>query len=456
MIFAVESQARKFGQLAPRLMFVTVSFLTLVGLMIAAINARPIQDDYATLSLISNNGLFGYLRLMWESHGGNLTPMLINGLFLYPSLYELNFWALSLFPIVNYSLLVLSIIASSAVLNPFPGRSFTRIQIFTFANLVFLGSESIFSPQFLEITLFSSAVLVHLWPVFYFFLVLGLLNRKNRTSLAPFFILGFMSGNSNIAESLFIQLSCLLIFVLKKYRMSLQIKLKELYVFAFSNLVGAITIIVAPGFWVRANEKNSQGLPNEFGEFAVRFAKSLFVFSADIASHPMLLVFIIIGYKLSNGNSSFLSRTTGFAFLLFILLFLSLVIGASLAYPAWHQSISLVPLTPFFGLTLGDWLRAKKKCSHRSVFGIYTLVILVVLIALTRAFLGIAQRAQQWDSTFTHNACIVLSGKLESLNGTETIYPISNLGIEDMNRWPWMRDAFTEWVSNPKFSTIIC
>ena len=456
MIFSLLSQARRLGHLGPIFIFIIISLLTFIGLVIATINARPIQDDYATLSLISNNGLFGYLRLMWESHGGNLTPMLINGLFLYPSLYELNFWALALFPIVNYALLVLSIFAASAVLNPFTTRSFTRIEIFTFANLVFLGSESLFSPQLLEITLFSSAVLVHLWPVLYFFLVLGLLNKQNKIAFAPILVLGFMSGNSNIAESLFIQLSCILILVSNKYRKSLQVKLIRLYVFAFSNLIGALMIVMAPGFWVRASEKNSQGLPDQFGEFVVRFAKSFFVFSADIASHPMLLVFMIIGYKLSSRNGSFYSKTTGFAVLLFILLFLSLVLGASLAYPAWHQSIGLVVLAPFFGLSLGDWLGAKRKYSQRLEFGIYSLVILVVLIALARAFLGIAYRSQQWDSAFTHNACIVLSGKSESLIGTETIYPISNLGIEDMNRWPWMRDAFTEWVSNPKFSTIIC
>ena len=162
--------------------YFAVSLSTLIGLVISSLNARPIQDDYATLYLISDHGIFGFLELTWRTHGGNLTPMLINALFLYPSVFGLNFWALSLFPLVNYALLVLSIYSVSAILNPFAARNFTKIQIFTFANLVFLGSESLFSPQFLEMTLFSSAVLVHLWPILFFFLALGLLNNHNKVS----------------------------------------------------------------------------------------------------------------------------------------------------------------------------------------------------------------------------------------------------------------------------------
>ena len=437
-------------------LYFAVSILTFIGLIIASLNARPIQDDYATLYLISKHGLFGYLQLTWETHGGNLTPMLINGLFLYPSLYELNFWGLTLFPLVNYLLLVFSIFSVSVVLNPLFSRSFTKIQIFTFANLVFLGSESLFSPQFLEMNLFTSAVLVHLWPVLFFFIALGLFNKQSKFAVIVLAIIGFMSGNSNISESLFIQLSCLLMLALYKYQNGLQIKLANLFSFAFSNLVGAILIISAPGFWVRAHEKNAIGIPDHLGEFAVRLTKSIVVFSGDIVSHPMLYIFVIVGYIYSSKKSSFVECATRFACLLFVLLFISLVIGATLAYPAWHQSIGLVMLTPFVGMSLGDWLGAKIDLSRRLEIVICSFVVLIVSITLARAFFAIAPRSQQWDAAFRHNVCVVESGKLESFIGTETIYPISNLGIEDLNRWPWMGKAFTEWVSNPKFSKSVC
>ena len=435
--------------------YFVVSLSTLIGLVISTLNARPIQDDYATLYLISDHGIFGFLELTWRTHGGNLTPMLINALFLYPSVFGLNFWALSLFPLANYALLVISIFSVSAILNPFTSRNFTKIQIFTFANLVFLGSESLFSPQFLEMTLFSSAVLVHLWPILFFFLVLGLLNKNTKASLGLIALLGFMSGNSNISESLFIQLSCLLILLLSKYQSCFIVEVKRLYLFAFSNLAGAIMILSAPGFWARASEKNVQGIPDQFSEIAFRFAKSLAVFSADVASHPMLLIFVIIGYKFSSNSGNFIKKFSTFGVLLFILLFISLVLGATIAYPAWHQSIGLVLLSPFVGMSIGDWLGSKKRLSPKITI-VFFFIVVVVLISLTRAFWNIESRAQRWDSGFSQNYCAVLSKESDALIGTETIYPISNLGIEDMNRWPWMRDAFTGWVTNSKFSAKDC
>jgi hypothetical protein len=436
--------------------YFAVSLSTLIGLVISSLNARPIQDDYATLYLISDHGIFGFLELTWRTHGGNLTPMLINALFLYPSVFGLNFWALSLFPLVNYALLVLSIYSVSAILNPFAARNFTKIQIFTFANLVFLGSESLFSPQFLEMTLFSSAVLVHLWPILFFFLALGLLNNHNKVSLGLIVPLGFMSGNSNISESLFIQLSCLLILLLSKYQSGFFVKVKRLYLFALSNLAGAIMILSAPGFWARASEKNAQGIPDQFGEIVFRFVKSLTVFSADVLSHPMLLIFVIIGYKFSSNGGNFIKKFSTFGVLLFILLFASLVLGATIAYPAWHQSIGLVLLSPFVGMSIGDWLGSKKRISPKVGIAFFFIAVFIVLISLTRAFWSIESRAQRWDSGFSQNYCAVLSSESDPLIGTETIYPVSNLGIEDMNRWPWMRDAFTGWVTNWKFPAKDC
>ncbi len=436
--------------------YVAVSLATLIGLVISTLNARPIQDDYATLYLISDNGIFGFLGLTWTTHGGNLTPMLINALFLYPSVFGLNFWALSLFPVVNYGLLVISIFSVSAILNPFSFRNFTKIQIFTFANLVFLGSESLFSPQFLEMTLFSSAVLVHLWPILFFFLAIGLLNNKTKASFVLICLLGFMSGNSNISESLFIQLSCILILLLNKYQSSFFVEVKRLYLFALSNLGGAIMILLAPGFWARANEKNVHGMPDQFGEIAFRFAKSLAVFSADVVSHPMLLIFIVIGYKFSSAGCNFFKTISSFGVLLFILLFFSLVVGATVAYPAWHQSIGLTMLSPFVGMSLGDWLGSKIHIIPTVGITLFSVAVFVVLITLTRAFWGIESRAERWDSGFSQNYCAVLSGGSDPLIGTETIYPISNLGIEDLNRWPWMREAFIGWVTNSKFATKEC
>jgi hypothetical protein len=348
-----------------------------VGLVIAFFNARPIQDDYATLYLISEHGLFGFLEITWKTHGGNLTPMFFNALFLLPSVYGLNFWALSLFPVVNYLLLVFAIFSVSSILSPFPSRHFTRIQVFTFANLVFLGSESLFTPQFLEMTLFSSAVLVHLWPILFFFFALGLLNSKSKASFGVLLVLGFLSGNSNISESLFIQLSCILLFVFRKYQVNTYIETRRLYVFALSNLIGAATIISAPGFWNRASEKNVQGIPDEFGEIVFRFAKSLAVFSADIVSHPMLLIFIIIGFKFSAGGSNIFKTISGFAVLLFILLFISLVVGATIAYPAWHQSIGLVLLSPFVGLSIGNWLGSTISLSDGTKVAFCLIVMLI-------------------------------------------------------------------------------
>jgi hypothetical protein len=305
-------------------------------------------------------------------------------------------------------------------------------------------------------TLFSSAVLVHLWPILFFFLALGLLNHQTKASFGLICLLGFMSGNSNISESLFIQLSCILMLLLNKYQSDFFVEVKRLYIFALSNLAGAMMILSAPGFWARASEKNVQGIPDQFGEIVFRFAKSLAVFSADVLSHPMLLIFVIIGYKFSSTELKFIKSISNFAVLLFVLLFASLVVGATIAYPAWHQSIGLVLLSPFVGISIGDWLGSKKRFSPRVGIAVCGFAILIVLITLARAFWSIESRAQRWDYGFSQNYCTVQSSKSDTLIGTETIYPISNLGIEDLNRWPWMRDAFTGWVTNSSFSGRDC
>lgn len=456
MLFSIFQRAWNWLRIDSRFVYFAVSAFTFFGLVIAVLNARPIQDDYATLYLLTENGLLGYLETTWDTHGGNLTPMFFNALFLLPSISGQTFWALSIFPVVNYLLLQIAFFSAASVLNPFSSRRFTRIQVFTFVNLVFLGSESLFSPQFLEMTLFSSAVLVHLWPILFFFLALGLLNSKGKASFGALIALGFLSGNSNISESLFIQLSCLLILVLKRIRIGFNIEIKRFVVFALSNLIGTLMILTAPGFWNRANEKNAQGIPDQFSEFFLRFAKSFVVFSADVVSHPMLLIFIIIGFNFAIGDRRFLNAVTQFAVLLFALLFGSLVIGATIAYPAWHQSIGLVLLSPFVGMSVGEWIKSKNVFSLRTQFTFYSIVAVLVLVTLLRAFSAMESRAHQWDLGFAHNYCAVIADSPKQLIGTETIYPISNLGIEDLNRWPWMRNAFTGWVTNSKFSERIC
>jgi hypothetical protein len=170
----------------------------------------------------------------------------------------------------------------------------------------------------------------------------------------------------------------------------------------------------------------------------------------------MLLIFIIIGFKFSAGGSNIFKTISGFAVLLFILLFISLVVGATFAYPAWHQSIGLVMLSPFVGMSVGNWLGSKISISTGTKVAFCLIVMLIVLVTLSRAFWGMESRAHRWDLGFTHNYCAVTSDDPKPLIGTETIYPISNLGIEDLNRWPWMRSAFTGWVSNSKFSGKDC
>jgi len=59
------------------------------------VSVKPVQDDYATLSLVSENGFIGFLNSNWQSHGGNIWPMAIHAIVMASALESFNFISIS-------------------------------------------------------------------------------------------------------------------------------------------------------------------------------------------------------------------------------------------------------------------------------------------------------------------------------------------------------------------------
>jgi hypothetical protein len=425
------------------------------GLLIASKNARPIQDDYATLALLSDHGFWGFLKNSWSTHGGNLAPLFLNALLLTPSVNGTNFLLLSLLPFLVFILVSLSVNASYQNLTPDSIQP-TKLHLLGFSSLIFLGFESIFTPQFLEATLFSSAVLVHLLPACLFLIAWRLFQAEAPYIRFVLIILGLVSGNCNISESLFIILAS--IFILNEYRRieSSRRYMGNVLIYLSACMLGSFLIVSAPGFWLRASEKSSEGIPAGFVELAFRFSKSLAIFSGDFLSHPMFYIFIVFGAFLSVHSGKPSVKTNINALYLFVLLFFSLVVGATFAYPAWHQSIGLYVLSPYLGLIIGKWLRSKRLQAIRMEKTVAITLVLIIALMILRSFYMISLRGISWDQNFHQNFCAVKNESYQVLKGTETIYPISNLGIEDLNRWTWMEESFRNWVSKPSFNAPNC
>jgi hypothetical protein len=275
------------------------------------------------------------------------------------------------------------------------------------------------------------------------------------------FFLGILMGNCNIAESIFIFISLALLTChksigIKSLAWKSHLKLRSLVSLLVGSACGLILILSAPGFWVRANDKTADGIPDSFVSIFERFFKSFVIFSADFLSHPVFYLSILLGVFFSRRAKNDWALRSSFIPILIMqgLLFLVLVAGSTFAYPAWHQSIGLYLLSPFFGLSLSGYV---KKQQNR-VWDLATMVLFLIVIGINvRAFELLNERGKQWDMNKKTNYCAAISSSEGQFLGAEIRYPPFALGIEDLSRWDWMANSFSDWVQSDDFiSEIKC
>ena len=158
--------------------------------------------------------------------------------------------------------------------------------------------------------------------------------------------------------------------------------------------------------------------------------------------------------KTGNKKITLINKIKLMLFLGFIL-FSSLTIGSTFAYVSWHQSTGLYQVFIPLAFILGFYSKSIFSFDFSRVNRIFLLAFIVIsLTAISlRAGMLLDKRASDWDDAFKVNYCLIKENPNSELVGAEMLYPGFNLGIEDVSSWEWMRNGYSNWVSNPKFKS---
>ena len=436
------------GNQLKKLHVIALSLVVFVHVSVFATRARPIQDDYSLLADISEKGFIGYLTLVWQSHGGNLTPMVLNAAAISSALNSFNFFSLAAFSLLTFLLVGTGAWILTTQIRFGELGLPSAVSLFLIFGTLF-GFEGVLSPGLIGAYYFSSASAVHLWPMI--FAVLGIhFASKSSTNLFLVFLLGFFAGNSNIAESLAIVTATFLLLIFPK-RFSREYSSLSLRLFMSGLLLGAITIIASPGFWIRATENTEDRIPNSVSEFFIRFLKAVSVFAVDILTHPALYVFLVFGYLFQKtyGTSTASALKWNILEVVFFTLLFSLILGATFAYPAWHQSLGLLFLLPCASFIFGYRFGARAKFFKLNLSAkIASIFLILLMLVVMRADFLVWQSGGQWRESNTVNVCALKGNSAAILSNPEIHYPLFNLGVEDVQTWPWIRASYVRWISN--------
>jgi hypothetical protein len=451
----------KHLSLKKSLFFQAIIWVLAFSLMLTQIMyTRFLQDDYYLLGAISDSSLFEFLKGVWQGQGGNLWIYAFQGLLLLPSLHSVDTSIIAAWTIVTISVVSLT---NYLVIKWFMGgdlRLLGKYRWLSIFSISYLGYEGLFTPGLIAAFSYHQAAFSHLWPIMLLIIALSLFINKN-TNLLLAFTLGVFIGNSNISESFSAGFFLLIILFFRKKSLIIKNAFTtsgyKFYCSLLSgNFIGFLIILIAPGFWNRA--QNSVGFPNSVQDLLYRFFKSFGSFSADLATHPMVWLAFLIGVmvaipeKFGQDKIVLVSRIKLLACLGFIL-FITLTFGSTFAYVSWHQSTGLyqifIPLTFVLGVFSKSIIKFERKRSLNSLLAFVVTASLILISA--RAGIAFKARAADWDNAFEINYCLIKENPNSKLVGAEMLYPGFNLGIEDVSNWEWMRNGYSRWVSNPKF-----
>lgn len=436
--------------------FIPLTLILLLPLFLMSFFVRPVQDDYLELNTIAQKSIPYFLASIWESQGGNIWPYFLNSVLLWVSKESWIFPGLSIFYLIT---LVLTFLASFLLLKQVLGESTDRLPkavVVLFTILSALSFEGLFVPSFAGAFTFSLASIAHLWPVLLFIFAFTLL-QIDRVGIYFLLPLGLMIGNSNAGESF----TALMIFSVLFFGRSINalghnLRMLPIFTVWFGTLVGFTLIVIAPGFKNRA--VNSVGFPEDFSELVTRFSKSFISFSVDSLTHPAVYLLAALGLILSRRAESQWSIQVSNKKLIYLgmglmLLFTNLVLGGTLAYVSWHQAFGLQfllgPLAFLYGLAFGKKMNIRYINLVRKSLPISTILVMVSLI---RCFTLLIDRGIEWDELHAKNQCLVLKEANTKITGAEIRYPPFDLGIEDVQTWPWMMDNYVAWIKHSQIT----
>lgn len=419
---------------------------------------RPIQDDYFILGAVSTGSISGLLSSTWKTQGGNLIPYAFSAWAAKYTAVSLSHWLQIAFLIITVTLIILLSLQFLSWMGVKNRKSRIVLPL-----LLILCFEGIFTPLQIAAYSWAQTSLAHLWPILLTFIVIFSV-EKSRISPLFCFPAGIVVGNSNSAEALWSILSVLLFIALFFRELELS-SIRSTMIKLVSFLVGAVSglalMLVAPGFWNRAN--NSVGFPSSIEELFVRFFKSLSAFGFDLLTHPFLfLTFFVSSFYLgaSSKNKINFEKKSKFLFLSASMLFGLLVLGTTAGYPAWHQSLGLFPAFSLGAFVLGIKLETMiKNLNFKFLAFIFILTIFLSSTISLRTSLAVSQRANHWDVDFQRNFCSLINSedaKIDQLvlSGPEIVYPVFHKGIEDIQTWEWMKTGYIKWLKSGKIKNV--
>ena len=424
-----------------------LSLAALLSLLAQFFAFRPIQDDYFILGALSQQNVVSIISSVWNLQGGNILPYAINALLLDLSENSLAFFASKIFILATTSLMflvALSFIRWFGIQN--------RYAIVAYTSISLLAFEGIFTPSQIAAYSWHQTSITHLWPIALTVISWEFAGSRRSTGIL-LVVCGLVVGNTNSAEALWAIIATFLYIktFLQGNEFSTRIARINLRFFFFSCILGFIFIISAPGFWNRAN--NSVGMPQNAADFGFRLGKSASAFGFDLLTHPFLWIAFLIGLSCKSKidlNSKFgIREIRKFLIRISFLLYFLLVLGTTLGYPAWHQSLGLyvvmLPSMFIVGCTLE--LKFPKYIFGSRKLLFYILLVFCLSLSIRSSWL-VLDRAHQWDSAYQSNVCSIYSGDTSVLKGAEIVYPIFNKGIEDISSWPWMKQSYVLWITN--------
>ena len=394
---------------------------------------RPVQDDYVTLDKLASDGFWGPTRDVWENLGGNISTVLLRSLLLWDSRYAPNFYGLRLFPVLTLIVIFVGIHFFSVLC----GSALSAKQSIVVSVVLVVGMEGLFTPGIIGVLNFSAASLVHFWPICLLPTIIWLIVQKSRLKMTLGYVFLIFTANTNITESLL----CLSVFLFLCIQRNFP-RLRSLFAFFFS-LLSLVTIIIAPGFTKRSAIFSQD---RDYWTMPLIFLRNTAIFTFDIITHPFVIVALISGAALPTFQRLILHKSILKRILLLEITYLLLSIaGSTFAYPAWHQSLGLIPLAGYLSYQLGIRLKNfSPKVSRRS----FLIALLVLMLpVMFRLSWQLDRRAEIWDANLSSKDLRYSKSDTQS---AEITYPPFGLGIEDIATWKWMADPFYNWKSRFK------
>ena len=423
---------------------------------------RPVADDYTLLRIYAQEGFVSFISYIWNNFGGNITPAIIRALYISVSLDTSNWYGFMAFSITTSLLVVGSYLVLVTWLTNRSMRQLT-INDVLISLLASLALEGVFTPGLSSAYLFGAAAGVHLWPICIFILSLKLIEslseKRSRCgfpgSLLLFTFLGFIVGNSALAESsaifaTLIALTIMLRFSTRGKRVSRFHLAINAHLLGVS--IGLATIFLAPGF---TNRNSRLGNVDEGAlSLITGFRSALASFSGEVLSHP-IWIFAILMIPFSEYLIKIDKSRSRFVVAFFALTFVMLILGSTFGYAAWHQSSGLILLLapasfclPIVSSRSQNFLKRLPLRHNRVALAAVGLVLMGLM------FRGIAvqeNRSSRWDSNLIQNHCLTIASDKSPLYGAEIRYWPIGLGIEDVNRWDWMAKEYKSWLKTIEF-----